>query len=82
VVPHPPNNINDIQEPFIREQEVAPEDYYPEGYHPKLLREWPVDSDVVIPMDLMPPQMLAGMGAAWRQQQAYKKHIDELTANA
>ena len=30
----------------------------------------------------MPPQMVAGMGAAWRQRQAYKKHIDELAADA
>jgi hypothetical protein len=30
----------------------------------------------------MPPKMLAGMGAAWRQRQAYKKPIDELTADS
>jgi hypothetical protein len=29
----------------------------------------------------MPQQMLAGMGGAWRQRQAFKKHIDELTAD-
>jgi hypothetical protein len=30
----------------------------------------------------MPPEMLAGMGTAWLHRQAYKKHIDELTADA
>jgi hypothetical protein len=30
----------------------------------------------------MPQQMLAGMGAAWRQRQSYKKHIEELTADS
>jgi hypothetical protein len=30
----------------------------------------------------MPQQMLAGMGGAWRQGQAFKKHIDELTADS
>jgi hypothetical protein len=28
----------------------------------------------------MPPQMLAGMGAARRRRWAYEKHIDELKA--
>jgi len=81
-VPAPPNKIVDIQEPFVREQEVPPGDYYPEGYHPQLLREWPASEDIVIPTDVMPPEMVAGMGAAWQQRQAYKKHIAELTANA
>ena len=52
----------------------------PAVYQPNLLREWPVESDIVVPMELMPPQMLAGMGAAWQEKQAYKKHISELTA--
>jgi ribonuclease Z len=82
VVPMPTNKRADIQEPFIREQEVPPADYYPEGYHPQLLSDWPVDEDLVIPVEVMPQQMLAGMGAAWRQRQAYKKHIDELTADS
>jgi len=82
VVPVPTVKRADIQEPFIRDQEIPPEDYYPAGYQPNLLREWPVDSDIVIPTEVMPPQMLAGMGAAWRERQAYKKHISELTADS
>jgi hypothetical protein len=27
----------------------------------------------------MPPEILAGMGAAWLHRQGYKKHIYELT---
>jgi ribonuclease BN (tRNA processing enzyme) len=81
VVPYPPTNIEDIQEPFVREQEIPPADYYPEGYYPELLTEWPVDSDLVIPLDAMPPALLQGMGQAWRERQAYKKHISELSAD-
>jgi len=80
VVPAPPHKIADIQEPFIREQEISPDEYYPAGYLPELLSEWPTGEDIVVPTDVMPPQMLAGMSAAWRQRKAYKKHIDELTA--
>ncbi len=68
-----------IQEPFVREQEIDPAEYYPEGYHPELLPTWPVEGDLVVPIDQMPPGMLAGMGENWRRRQAYKKHISELT---
>lgn len=81
VVPEPPTSRAEIQEPFVREQEIPPADYYPEGYHPELLQEWPVDGDLVIPLEMMPPQMLQGMGAAWTERQAYKKHISDLTAD-
>jgi len=30
----------------------------------------------------MPPGMLQGMGESWRDRQAYKKHISELTDEA
>jgi hypothetical protein len=53
---------------------------YPEGYYPELLTEWPVDSDLVISLEDMPPAMLQGMGQSWRERQAYKKHISEITA--
>jgi ribonuclease Z len=81
VVPMPTTSRQEIQEPFVREQEIPPEEYYPEGYHPELLDEWPVDSDLVVPLDQMPPAMLAGMGDAWRKRKAYKKHISELEAD-
>jgi hypothetical protein len=81
VVPHPPTNRAAIQEPFVRDQEINPDEYYPDGYHPQLLPEWPVGSDLVVPMEMMPDAMRQSMGAAWRQQQAYKKqHLDALAA--
>jgi len=42
IVPHPPKSREDIQEPFVREQQIVPDKYYPEGYKPELLEEWPV----------------------------------------
>lgn len=41
VVPHPRHSRKDIQQQEIRDLEVDPKLYYPEGYHPKLLTEWP-----------------------------------------
>jgi hypothetical protein len=32
-------------------------------------------------MEMMPEVMRQGMGAAWRHRQAYKKHLDELSAS-
>lgn len=80
VVPKPRTSREEIQEPFVRDQEIPPEDYYPEGYHPELMTEWPVDDDLVVPLEQMPPAMVDGMGDAWRKKQAYKKHISDLTA--
>ena len=81
VVPEPPTSRQEIQEPFVREQEIPPAEYYPEGYHPEVLDEWPISGDLVVPLDQMPPQMLAGMGDAWQKRKAYKKHISELEAD-
>ena len=72
VVPHPVNSREDIQEPFVREMEIPPEEYYPEGYHPQLLTAWPVESDLVIPEEAMPPALKQSMGEAWRQRKAYE----------
>lgn len=82
VIPMPTTTRAEIQEAFVREQEVPPAEYYPQGYHPQLLPEWPAEQDVVVPMEAMPPQMLAGMGAAWRERENYKKHIGDLRADS
>jgi len=66
VVPHPPTSREEIQEPFVREQQIDPKDYYPEGYHPELLEHWPVDGDLVVPLEQAPPDLIEGMGAEWR----------------
>ncbi len=66
VVPHPPTSRAEIQEPFVREMQIDPSEYYPEGYHPELLEDWPVDSDLVVPMEAMPDKLKDSMGAEWR----------------
>lgn len=81
VVPHPPTSREEIQDPFVREMEIPPSEYYPEGYHPELLTEWPVDGDLVVPLDALPPAMLDGMGQSWRERQTYEKHLSELMAD-
>jgi ribonuclease BN (tRNA processing enzyme) len=73
VVPLPPTSREEIQEPYVREMEIDPELYYPEGYHPLLLTEWPVESDLVVPLEKTPPSMLDGMGAEWRLK---KKNLE------
>ena len=54
----------------MREHQIDPNLYYPKGYHPQLLQEWPVSSDLVVPMKDLPPKMLDSMGEAWRKKQA------------
>ena len=75
VVPLPRNKREDIQEPFVREQEIDPDEYYPDGYKPILLEDWPVDSDLVIDVETLPEAMRVGMGEAWRDRQAYYEYI-------
>jgi len=40
---------------------------------------WPVDSDLVTDVETMPPLLFAIMGENWRDRQAYRKRISELT---
>ena len=82
MIPHPPTSRAEIQESFVRDMEIPPEEYYPEGYQPELLTDWPVDGDLVVPIDALPPELLQSMGENWRDQQTYKKHINELSAKA
>ena len=77
VVPHPPTTREKIQEPFVREQQIDPKKYYPKGYHPNLLEEWPVKGDLVVPMEALPDNLRESMGAAWTQKQKNQKVIDE-----
>ena len=69
VVPLPPTDRTKIQEPFVREQEIDPKKYYPEGYHPVLLEEWPVKSDLIVPLDILPDNLKSGMGEEWQLKQ-------------
>jgi hypothetical protein len=70
VVPHPPKSRKDIQEPFVRQQEIDPRDYYPRKYHPDLLTEWPVETDLVIPSGALPEKLKKSMGEAARKKAA------------
>ena len=75
VVPGPPTSRAEIQEPGIRESEVPPSDYYPEGYEPLLLTEWPVDGDLVVPLELFPESLRNGMGQNWRAKKKYEAEM-------
>ena len=50
LVPAPVHQIEDIQSAWLREMEIPPSEYYPEGYHPKLLKKWPLTEDFVVPI--------------------------------
>lgn len=77
VVPLPPHAREDIQEPFVREQEVDPDLYYPEGYHPELLEKWPVDSDLVVPLEALPDNLRDSMGSSWRLREKNRAILKE-----
>lgn len=81
VVPHPPKTRAEMQEAFVRDSEIPPEEYYPEGYHPELLTEWPADDDLVVPVEQLPAKLRENMGENWRKRESYKKHLSDLAAN-
>jgi len=66
-VPHPRLDRSDIQEPFVREKQIDPAKYYPEGYMPELLETWPVEGDLIVPVEDLPQRMSESMGARYRQ---------------
>jgi hypothetical protein len=78
VVPLPPTDRTKIQEPFVREQQIDPNEYYPEGYKPELLEEWPVDSTLVAPVESLPPNLRASMGGHWELTQKNRKKLEEM----
>jgi ribonuclease Z len=77
IVPLPKNTREDIQEPFVREQQIDPKKYYPKGYHPELLEEWPVESDLVVPFEDMPPALKKSMSDRWSQKVRNQKILEE-----
>lgn len=80
IVPHPTTSREEIQEPFIREQQVDPKEYYPEGYHPELLEHWPVEGDLVVPLDKAPAEMTDGMGQEWKLRKKNRAILEEQAA--
>jgi hypothetical protein len=79
VIPSPLHAREDIQEPFVRDHEIPPEKYYPEGYQPGVLYSWPVDGELVAPVEALPEKMYQSMSENWRARKAYEKHLSELT---
>ena len=81
VVPKPPTTREEIQNQEIRDQQLDPDLYYPEGYKPELLEHWPVDSDLVVPLDQMPPSLRKSMGDRWRQKVENNEILEEQNNN-
>lgn len=77
VVPLPPKSREDIQEQFIRDQQIDPKEYYPKGYHPELLEHWPVKSTLVVPLDSLPENLRESMGGEWNLKQKNQKILEE-----
>jgi hypothetical protein len=77
VVPHPPTSREEIQGPFVRDQQIDPDRYYSEGYHPELLEDWPVEGDLVVPVDQLPDSLKDSMGAEWRLREKNRKILRE-----
>ena len=55
IVPAPRNTRATTQQQSIRDAEIPPDSYYPKGYKPELLEDWPTEKQVFIPMDKVPP---------------------------
>ena len=77
IVPMPPTDRTRIQEPFVREQQIDPDKYYPKGYKPELLEEWPADDDIVAPVEALPENLQQSMGDQWRQNTRNRKLLKE-----
>ena len=52
-IPPAKYNRSDIQQQSIRDAEIPPDKYYPEGYAPEAILEWPSDKTVFIPAEAM-----------------------------
>jgi ribonuclease Z len=44
---------------------------------PHLLEHWPVEGDLVVPIESLPPNLLDSTGGAWRHKQKNLKLIEE-----
>ena len=57
IVPVPVYQREELQSQFIRDAEIDPDIYYPEGYRPVLLEHWPTDKPIFVPEELVPDSM-------------------------
>ena len=55
IVPAPRNTRATTQQKSIRDAEIPPSEYYPKGYQPDLLQDWPTTKPLFIPKDKVPP---------------------------
>ena len=53
-VPVPRNRRKDIQDRAIRDVEITPDPYYPKGYKPDLMPDWPTDKPFQFPKPRCP----------------------------
>ena len=74
------HKLLEIQNQEIRDQQLDPDLYYQEGYKPELLEDWPVDGDLVAPIDSMPENLKQSMSDRWRQKVRNQKILDEQAA--
>ena len=58
IIPAPKYKREEIQEQSIRDAEINPDLYYPKGYEPELLKEWPSEKPVFLPEKLVPKSMV------------------------
>ena len=77
VIPMPPTTRQEIQNQEIRDQQLDPDLYYPTGYKPELLEDWPADGDIVVPLDQLPENLLQSMGDRWRQKVENTRILEE-----
>ena len=76
-MPHPPTSREEIQNAWIREQQLDPTVYYPEDYMPELLEDWPVEGDLVVPIEALPENLMESMGAEWRLRLMNREAMEE-----
>lgn len=57
IVPLPPTSREELQNEWIRDMQLDPALYYPPDYHPELLEDWPTDSDLVVPLEMLPDSL-------------------------
>ena len=77
IVPLPPTSVQEIQNQWIRDQHIDPKKFYPKGYMPQLLEYWPVDGDLVVPFENMPPALKKSMSDRWSQKVKNQKILEE-----
>ena len=70
VAPHPPRAREDIQEAFVRDQQIDPNLCRPEGYMPEPLECRPVEGDLVVPFEALLDSLRDSVASAWRYREA------------